>query len=115
MNRINVKNVLTESLNQDSYTDGGKHDGSPLNAPVLHSPNPSAGGRYTNGPLWAEYLANASGATLKDYAVSVFIVNPGFMYLSAQVSSQMQGAVVDASQWPGLTSVSSDFLTQGTA
>ncbi|KXN85733.1 Thermolabile hemolysin [Leucoagaricus sp. SymC.cos] len=64
----------------DSYTDGGKHDGSPLNPPILHAPNTSAGGRYTNGPVWAEYLAGVHGAAIRDYAV--------------------KGAVVDVNQWP---------------
>ncbi|KAF9444420.1 carbohydrate esterase family 16 protein [Macrolepiota fuliginosa MF-IS2] len=77
----------------DSYTDGGVHDGSALGAPVLDQPNPFAGGRYTNGPVWAEYLANVAGATLKDYA--------------------MRGAVVATGQWPSLTGTkSSDLLTQ---
>lgn len=62
--------LTSDQIDQDSYSDGGKYDGSALNDPVLHPPNPSAGGRYTNGPIWAEYLANTTGAVLMDYAVS---------------------------------------------
>ncbi|KAJ3574624.1 hypothetical protein NP233_g1638 [Leucocoprinus birnbaumii] len=77
----------------DSYTDGGKHNGSALSPPVLTKPNPSAGGRYTNGPVWAEYLAEAAGAKLMDYAVT--------------------GAVVDNGQWPTVDSTTpNDLLTQ---
>lgn len=77
----------------DSYSDGGKHDGSVLSDPVLQPPNPSAGGRYTNGPIWAEYLADTIGATLMDYAAD--------------------GAVIDNGQWAA-TAVSTpdDLLTQ---
>ncbi|XP_006460429.1 hypothetical protein AGABI2DRAFT_192139 [Agaricus bisporus var. bisporus H97] len=77
----------------DSYTDGGKHDGSPLGPAAINAPIPSAGGRHTNGPVWAEYLAKAHGATLKDYAST--------------------GAVVDVNQWPERSfPTSNDFLTQ---
>lgn len=77
----------------DSYSDGGKYDGSALNDPVLHPPNPSAGGRCTNGPIWAEYLANTTGAVLMDYAVN--------------------GAVIDDGQWAAsAVSIHDDLLTQ---
>lgn len=57
-------------MRQDSYTDGGVEDGSPLSPAVLVPPNPKAGGRSSNGPVWVENLATSAGATLKDYAVS---------------------------------------------
>lgn len=54
---------------QDSYSDGGKDDGSPLSPPILIPPSSLAGGRSTNGLVWVEHVANDIGATLKDYAV----------------------------------------------
>lgn len=56
---------------QDSYTDGGKEDGSPLPPPVLVPPSPLAGGRSTNGYTWVELVAFDVKATIMDYAVSV--------------------------------------------
>uniref|UniRef100_A0A0W0F2T7 Carbohydrate esterase family 16 protein n=1 Tax=Moniliophthora roreri TaxID=221103 RepID=A0A0W0F2T7_MONRR len=54
----------------DSFTDGGKDDGSPLDPPVIIPPNHKAGGRSTNGPVWVEGVADDMGnATLMDYAV----------------------------------------------
>jgi len=64
----------------DSYTDGGVDNGSPLKPAVVSPPNPFAGGRWSNGPVWVEALAEAANATLKDYATA--------------------GAVIDATQWP---------------
>ncbi|KAI3608190.1 thermolabile hemolysin [Moniliophthora roreri] len=53
----------------DSFTDGGKDDGSPLDPPVIIPPNHKAGGRSTNGPVWVEGVADDMGnATLMDYA-----------------------------------------------
>ncbi|KAF5349323.1 hypothetical protein D9758_011796 [Tetrapyrgos nigripes] len=52
----------------DSYTDGGIDNGSSLLPPVLIPPNPEAGGRSTNGPVWVEGVASDIGATLMDYA-----------------------------------------------
>ncbi|KAF8885774.1 hypothetical protein BD779DRAFT_1611877 [Infundibulicybe gibba] len=66
----------------DSYTDGGVHDGSPLLPAILDPPNPMAGGRVSNGPIWVENLATSSGAVLKDYA--------------------MRGAVINRAMWPNL-------------
>lgn len=54
---------------QDSYTDGGKHDGSPLAPPIFIPPNPEAGGRSTDGKIWIENIADDIGAKLMDYAV----------------------------------------------
>ncbi|KAF5385087.1 hypothetical protein D9615_001065 [Tricholomella constricta] len=65
----------------DAYSDGGVQDGSSLKPPVMNYPDPKAGGRMSNGPIWVENLAKSVGATLKDYAAS--------------------GAVVDSSQYPG--------------
>ncbi|KAL9709107.1 hypothetical protein Ac2012v2_007457 [Leucoagaricus gongylophorus] len=64
----------------DSYTDGGKDDGSPLNPPILVPPSPLAGGRSTNGLTWVENVANDVKATIMDYAQS--------------------GACIDLSLWP---------------
>ncbi|KAJ7935820.1 hypothetical protein B0H13DRAFT_1589968, partial [Mycena leptocephala] len=75
----------------DSFTFGGRSDGGPLPAAVLTGTNPSAAGRATDGPVWAEDLASDLGATIKDYAVS--------------------GAVVDVTLWPSRAG-GSDFLHQ---
>ncbi|CAA7263438.1 unnamed protein product [Cyclocybe aegerita] len=64
----------------DSYTDGGKSDGSPLDPAVIVPPSPLAGGRSTNGLVWVENVANDLGARLMDYAQS--------------------GACIDLSLWP---------------
>ncbi|EIN14243.1 hypothetical protein PUNSTDRAFT_41511 [Punctularia strigosozonata HHB-11173 SS5] len=61
------KNIVTFG---DSFTDAGVHNGSAPAPAVLVPPNPKAGGRMTNGPVWAEYLASDIGATLFPYAVS---------------------------------------------
>ncbi|KAJ3558213.1 hypothetical protein NM688_g1057 [Phlebia brevispora] len=57
----------------DSYTDGGRQDGSPLDPPILHPPDPGAGGRSTNGKVWIEHVADGVGARLMDYAASIAI------------------------------------------
>ncbi|KAJ7143907.1 carbohydrate esterase family 16 protein [Mycena epipterygia] len=75
----------------DSYTSGGRTDGGPLPAAVLNGTSPRAGGRVTDGPVWAEDLASDLGATIKDYAVS--------------------GAVVNVTLWPSKAG-QSDFLHQ---
>ncbi|KAJ7254772.1 hypothetical protein C8J57DRAFT_1236501 [Mycena rebaudengoi] len=54
----------------DSYTFGGRSDGGTLPPAVLNGTSPRAGGRGTNGPVWAEDLASDLGATIKDYALS---------------------------------------------
>ncbi|KAG8793060.1 hypothetical protein FRC12_003993 [Ceratobasidium sp. 428] len=54
----------------DSYTSDGKKDGSAADPAVVVPPNPHAGGRTTNGPVWIENIANDIGATFKDYAVA---------------------------------------------
>ncbi|KAJ6496258.1 carbohydrate esterase family 16 protein [Mycena sanguinolenta] len=75
----------------DSYTSGGRTDGGPLPAAVLNGTSPRAGGRVTDGPVWAEDVASDLGATIKDYAVS--------------------GAVVNVTLWPSKAG-QSDFLHQ---
>ncbi|KAF9468024.1 hypothetical protein BDZ94DRAFT_1246970 [Collybia nuda] len=75
----------------DSYTDGGIRTGAPLLPAILTPPSPKAGGRTTNGPVWAEGLTMDTGATIMDYAVG--------------------GAVTDAKLWPS-KSTASDFKTQ---
>lgn len=57
-------------LRQDSYTDGGTDNGSALLPPVVIPPNPEAGGRSTNGRVWAEDLAIVANATIMDYSAS---------------------------------------------
>ncbi|KAJ7861402.1 hypothetical protein B0H14DRAFT_2742166 [Mycena olivaceomarginata] len=59
----------------DSYTSGGRSDGGTLPAAVLNGTSPRAGGRVTDGPVWAEGVASDLGATIKDYAVSGEVVN----------------------------------------
>jgi len=59
----------------DSYTDGGKSDGSPLEPAVVIPPNPEAGGRSTNGLTWVENVANDMGAELMDYAQSAACID----------------------------------------
>ncbi|KAF4573477.1 SGNH hydrolase superfamily protein [Pleurotus pulmonarius] len=81
----------------DSWTDGGAHDGEPLPPPVLTPPNPRAGGRASNGPVWVEKLASAAGATLLDFAEI--------------------GAVTDKNIWPSsllptTASSANDFVGQ---
>ncbi|KZV62238.1 carbohydrate esterase family 16 protein [Peniophora sp. CONT] len=73
----------------DSYTDGGAHDGGPLPAAIVPANSTRAGGRVTNGPVWVEWVANATKATLMDYARS--------------------GAVVNHTLWPS-KSTQSDFI-----
>jgi phospholipase/lecithinase/hemolysin len=68
------------------------HTGGPLLPAVLAPPNPKAGGRTTNGPVWAEGLTADTGATLKDYAHG--------------------GAVTNSSLWPSLGTVPNDFVGQ---
>jgi len=75
----------------DSYTDGGIRNGGPRQPAVVIPPNPKAGGRATNGPVWAEDIGTDTGALVMDYAVS--------------------GAVTSAKLWPSL-STASDFVTQ---
>jgi hypothetical protein len=54
---------------QDSYTTGGVANGSNLLPPVLTGSSPKAGGRTTNGPVWAEDIANDYDMRIMDYAV----------------------------------------------
>ncbi|KAJ7628080.1 carbohydrate esterase family 16 protein [Mycena rosella] len=75
----------------DSYTSGGRSDGGTLPPAVLVGTNPRAGGRVTDGPVWAEDVASGLGATIKDYAVA--------------------GAVVNVTLWPSKAG-QSDFLHQ---
>ncbi|KAF8191021.1 carbohydrate esterase family 16 protein [Mycena galopus ATCC 62051] len=75
----------------DSYTSGGRTDGGALPPAVLNGTSPRAGGRVTDGPVWAEGVASDLGANIKDYAVS--------------------GAVVNVTLWPSKAG-QSDFLHQ---
>lgn len=54
-------------------------------------PNPKAGGRTTNGYVWAENIANDYHATIMDYAIG--------------------GAVTDKKLWPSKAN-NSDFIGQ---
>ncbi|KAI0318729.1 carbohydrate esterase family 16 protein, partial [Amylostereum chailletii] len=72
---IDLSTVKTIVSFGDSYTDGGIRNGSKLLPPVLIPPDPEAGGRITNGPVWIENIANDIGARLMDYAFSGAVVN----------------------------------------
>ncbi|PSR77862.1 hypothetical protein PHLCEN_2v7683 [Hermanssonia centrifuga] len=76
---LDLRNYKTIVSFGDSYTDGGKQDGSPLNPPIVIPPDPGAGGRSTNGKVWVENIADDFGARLMDYAVYhlPFSVNTG--------------------------------------
>ncbi|TFY66853.1 hypothetical protein EVG20_g4236 [Dentipellis fragilis] len=72
---IDLSKIKTIVSFGDSYTDGGKHDGSPLLPPVLIPPGIEAGGRSTDGPVWIEYIADDLHAKFMDYAVASAVVN----------------------------------------
>ncbi|KAI0318728.1 carbohydrate esterase family 16 protein [Amylostereum chailletii] len=72
---IDMSTIKTIVSFGDSYTDGGIRNGSKLRPPVISPPNPLAGGRGTNGPVWIENIANDMGANFMDYAVSGGVVN----------------------------------------
>jgi hypothetical protein len=63
---------LANGFTQDSFTDGGRHDGGPLEPAVMIPPSVLAGGRSTNGPVWIEGIASDIGASVMDYAVCFF-------------------------------------------
>ncbi|GJJ13573.1 hypothetical protein Clacol_007828 [Clathrus columnatus] len=64
----------------DSYTDGGTRDGG-LRAPaIVIPPNPKAGGRTTNGPVWVKDIGSDTGALVKDYAVEYSSESRTFRY-----------------------------------
>ncbi|KAF8514791.1 hypothetical protein JB92DRAFT_2917919 [Gautieria morchelliformis] len=77
----------------DSYTDtGGNRDGTPPPPAVVIPPNPEAGGRSSNGPMWVEDFALDHGQiTVMNYAISA--------------------AVTNASLWPSRAN-NSDFIHQ---
>ncbi|CAE6375073.1 unnamed protein product [Rhizoctonia solani] len=75
----------------DSFTSNGKFDGSEPNPPVQTGTSPRYGGRFANGYVWIENLANDTGAHLLDYAVP--------------------GAVTDTAIWPSKATESS-FVQQ---
>ncbi|KAG8770784.1 hypothetical protein FRC12_004061 [Ceratobasidium sp. 428] len=75
----------------DSFTSDGKFDGSAPDPPVQTGTSPRYGGRFANGYVWIENLANDTGAHLLDYAVP--------------------GAVTDTAIWPSKATESS-FVQQ---
>ncbi|KAJ6506794.1 hypothetical protein C8R45DRAFT_1090468 [Mycena sanguinolenta] len=88
--------IVTEGIETfvafgDSYTYGGRNDGGPLPSAVLTGTSPLAGGRGTDGSVWAEDVASDLGATIMDYAVS--------------------GAVTNVTLWPSFPN-QSDFVHQ---
>lgn len=72
----------------DSYTSGGVSNGSALAPAVMVPPNPSAGGRVSNGKLWIEHLAATAGATLHDYAVKGSVIDAMEYPLSSPLRQQ---------------------------
>ncbi|KAJ7692144.1 carbohydrate esterase family 16 protein [Mycena rosella] len=82
----------------DSYTSGGRSDGGTLPAAVLNGTSPRAGGRVTDGPVWAEDIASDLGATIKDYAVSGAVVNVTLWPSEAGHSDFLQQAALFLSQ-----------------
>ncbi|KAF8608192.1 hypothetical protein BDV93DRAFT_531319 [Ceratobasidium sp. AG-I] len=77
----------------DSFTSDGKFDGSAPDPPVQTGTSPRYGGRFANGYVWVENIANDTGAHLLDYAVP--------------------GAVTDTAIWPSKATESS-FVQQVT-
>ncbi|QRV84171.1 carbohydrate esterase family 16 protein [Ceratobasidium sp. AG-Ba] len=75
----------------DSFTSDGKFDGSAPDLPVQTGTSPRYGGRFANGYVWIENLANDTGSRLLDYAVP--------------------GAVTDTAIWPSKFTESS-FVKQ---
>lgn len=72
---INLPQFKTIVAFGDSFTDGGRHDGGPLEPAVMIPPSVLAGGRSTNGPVWVEGIANDIGAEVMDYAWSSAVTN----------------------------------------
>lgn len=66
---LNLPQFKTIVAFGDSFTDGGRHDGGPLEPAVMIPPDVFAGGRSTNGPVWVEGIASGIGARVMDYAV----------------------------------------------
>lgn len=97
-------------IQQDSYTDGGKSDGSTLDPPILNPPSSQAGGRSTNGLTWIEHVANDIGATLKDYAVSCVSCLKKLTVLIW--TNQQSAACIDLTLWPS-NPRQADFIGQG--
>ncbi|KAB5593777.1 hypothetical protein CTheo_2746 [Ceratobasidium theobromae] len=75
----------------DSFTSDGKFNGSEPDPAVQTGTSPRYGGRFANGYVWIENLANDTGAHLLDYAVP--------------------GAVTDTAIWPSKATESS-FVQQ---
>ncbi|EPQ60041.1 hypothetical protein GLOTRDRAFT_32103 [Gloeophyllum trabeum ATCC 11539] len=70
----------------DGYSSNGVTDGSNPAPPVVVPPSPKAGGRMSDGYVWTEYLANDSGATLNNYAVSFELCPAVFIDVSFAAS-----------------------------
>ncbi|KAK0475447.1 carbohydrate esterase family 16 protein [Armillaria novae-zelandiae] len=70
----------------DGYTDGGKEDGSTLAAAVQDLPNPKAGGRLSNGPLW-DYAVTATVVDHTQYPAYIFSDTRDFVYQNNYVIS----------------------------
>jgi hypothetical protein len=86
---------------KDSYTDGGKSDGSPLALAVVVPPSTLAGGRSTNGLTCIEGIANDLGTTLKDYAVGsnlTLFVEPNTTHAECQAIGGMHRPLIMAQQ-----------------
>lgn len=94
----------------DSYTSGGVDNGSTLAPAVVIPPNPKAGGRTTNGPVWIEDISTDTGALFKDYAVSKF--HTGRLWRMFLTGLEVGGAVTNKTLWPSKANAS-DFVGQG--
>ncbi|KAF7358214.1 hypothetical protein MVEN_00870100 [Mycena venus] len=98
----------TRNDRPDSYTFGGRSDGGPLSPAVLNDTNPLAGGRGTDGPVWAEDLASDFGATIKDYAErlrDLALKPPRSLIISLK---QFGAVVLNVAHWPNKVGAS-DF------
>ncbi|KAG8689611.1 hypothetical protein FRC08_010873 [Ceratobasidium sp. 394] len=82
----------------DSFTSDGKFDGSAPDPPVQMGTSPRYGGRFANGYVWVENLANDTGARLLDYAVPGAVTDTAIWPSKATESSFVQQASIFMNQ-----------------
>ncbi|KAG9122765.1 hypothetical protein FRC07_000715 [Ceratobasidium sp. 392] len=85
----------------DSFTSNGKFDGSASDPPVQTGTSPRYGGRFANGYVWIENLANDTGAHLLDYAVPGAVTDTAIWSSKATESSFVQQVAVFKNQSHG--------------